>query len=249
MKYCFVFVAIFLLCVPFCAAQQKNTFEKRNFAWQGDTLPYRLIYPRNYHEGKQYPLIVFLHGSGERGSDNEAQLKQLPGIFNTEEFPCFVLAPQCPKNDVWVSFPFFPQSIKATDTLTRSTRLLLTLIKELCANLNIDTSRLYLTGYSMGGEGTFDIISRVPGMFAAAIPVCAVADTSKAVLLSQNHIWAFHGSADSVNNVIYSRLMIEALQKNGGTPKYTEYPGVGHRCWKKAYAEPDLVPWIFSQRK
>ena len=101
----------------------------------------------------------------------------------------------------------------------------------------------------MGGEGTFDLLTRRPDLFAAAVPICSVSDTARANLIYQIPIWAFHGDQDDVNNVKYSRLMIDALKKNNGTPIYTEYPGIKHNSWSKAYNEPGLFDWLFSQKQ
>jgi predicted peptidase len=247
------FIGILICCSIFCVAQPSAVFEKKMYLQQQDTLLYRILYPQHYDSTTRYPLVIFLHGSGARGNDNEAPLKNVPGVFldthNRDIFPCFIVVPQCPKRDTWVNFPDFPQSLKATDTPTTATRLVLAFITDLSSSINIDTRRIYLTGYSMGGEGVFDLIYRKPELFAAAVPICAVADTAKAAFIKGNSIWVFHGSDDQVNEVKYSRMMINALRRQGGNPLYTEYPGVGHSCWVKAYQEPDLLPWMFSHIK
>ena len=127
--------------------------------------------------------------------------------------------------------------------------MVLTLISDLISTLHIDTNRIYLTGYSMGGEGTFDMIARQPDLFAAAAPVCPVADTSNAHLIKHICTWTFHGAEDKVNDVTYSRMMVAALKRQGGDHKYTEYLGVAHRAWVNAYQEKYLLPWLFSQVK
>lgn len=247
------FLFLILLLPKFCTAQHRALFEKGIYVQQQDTLPYRILYPAQYDSSVRYPLLVFLHGSGDRGSDNEAPLHNLPGVFLSDyyraAFPCFIVVPQCGKGDAWVTFPGFPQSLKATDSPTTAARLALGLIDSLSALRSVDARRIYLTGYSMGGEGTFDLLTRRPGLFAAAAPVCPVADTAKASAIKNNHIWIFHGEADSVNEAKYSRLMIDALHRVGTNPGYTEYPGVGHSSWTVAYNEPDLIPWLFSHIK
>lgn len=253
MKIHIPLLILILCCCNFCFAQRTAVFEKNVFIQKHDTLGYRLLYPKDFDSNRLYPLVVFLHGSGARGSDNELQLSNLPDVFLEDyyrtTFPCFILVPQCPKEDTWVNFPDFPNSLKATDTLTVAAGMVLALLADLTTQWNMDSRRIYLTGYSMGGEGTFDLISRRPELFAAAVPVCPVADTAKAALIKNNNIWVFHGASDKVNDVQYSRLMIQALRWQGGNPLYTEYPGVGHQSWTKAYREPDLLPWMFSQIK
>jgi predicted peptidase len=245
--------AIILALLSIALTSKAQEFRKSIFVSGTDTLHYRLLYPSNYTPSKNYPLVLFLHGSGARGNDNEKQLTNLPASLmdsaNRTEYPSFLLVPQCPSNDVWVNFPDFPNSLEATRTPTTAGRLALALVDDLSKKINIDSRRLYITGYSMGGEGTFDLISRRPDLFAAAIPICPVADTSKANNIRHIPIWIFHGDNDKVNDVIYSRLMSAALKQAGANVKYTEYSGIGHSCWNKAYSEPGLWAWLFNQRQ
>lgn len=250
----YIFLLVFTLYFQVNAFPQKAEFEKSTYiAASKDTLPYRLLRPANQEKSKKYPLILFLHGSGARGNDNAKHLATVPKSFTDSiirlKYPCFILAPQCPSNDGWVNFPLFPQSLEATDSPTTTARLTIELTESLFFSENIDTNRIYIIGYSLGGEGTLDFISREPNLFAAAIPICAVADTSKAAVIKHIPIWVFHGTDDKVNSVEYSRMMVKSLEKAGGKPKYTEYSGVGHKCWDKAYQEPDLLEWLFTQNR
>lgn len=248
----FVKTALLLILTTNVFAQQNPSFKKELFVSSNDSLPYRLAYPVNYSNKQTYPLVLFLHGSGQRGNDNEVQLSNVAlfmDSLNRIKYPCFILVPQCPKKDVWVNFPGFPNSIAATDTPTTSAKLVLTLIGKLTKELPINKNRIYITGPSMGGEGTFDFLTRRPDLFAAAVPLCSVADTSKAKYIKHVPVWAFHGDEDNVNDVKYSRMMVAALKAAGGNPRYTEYKGVQHNCWTKAYAEPELLPWLFSNER
>jgi predicted peptidase len=242
-----------LLISSVIKAQALVSFEKKVFIAAGDTLPYRLLYPANYNKNKHYPIVVFLHGAGQRGDNNETQLTGVPKALTDSvgriKYPCFILAPQCAVKDVWVKFPDFPKNIATTREPTKSAGATLQLLNSLLKQLPIDKQRVYLTGYSMGGEGSFDFLTRRPHLFAAAAPICSVADTSKAKLIYKIPIWAFHGDQDDVNDVKYTRMMIEDLRKLGGKPIYTEYPGVKHNSWTNAYMEPGLFDWLFSQRK
>jgi predicted peptidase len=246
---------IFSLFVSFlhyaAYSQQFTMFEKRQFISNNDTLPYRLLYPQNYNPAKNYPLVLFLHGAGAWGNDNESPLKNLPKIFldslNRKKYPCFVLVPQCTKKEPWVRFPEFPHSIATPDTPTTSTRLTLELIEELKDDLPVQRKQIYITGLSLGGEGTFDFLSRAPKLFAAAVPICGIADTAKATIYRKVPLWAFHGDEDKVNDVQYTRMIISSLKKAGGKPKYTEYKGVKHNSWINAYAEPTLLKWLFDK--
>jgi len=235
-------------------SQNESFFEKHiYFSKPGDTLNYRLMRPMDCDSSKKYPLVLFLHGAGERGSDNKSQLVNGPlnlaSTLNRKLFPCYVIAPQCAKAFRWVEVDWkLPSHIQPDTTsvyLSRTMRLLDSLVKK----LNIDTNRIYITGLSMGGFGTWDAISRWPWKFAAAVPVCGGGDTAKASLIKNIPIWAFHGSDDKVVMTSRSRDMISAIKKKGGNPNYTEYPQTGHDAWKKAYADMNMYLWLFSQSK
>lgn len=234
-------------------AQSVLDYTRDVYVKSTDSLPYRLLYPLNYNKNKKYPIVVFLHGSGQRGNDNETQLigvpKRLTDAAGRSKYPCFIFVPQCSRKDVWVKFPNFPAGLETTVLATPSAGLALAKLDLLIKNLPVDPKRIYVTGYSMGGEGAFDFLTRRPNLFAAAIPICSVSDTAKAKLIYKTPIWAFHGDQDDVNDVKYSRLMISALENQKGKPKYTEYPGVKHNSWTKAYEEPALFDWLFSQKK
>lgn len=234
-------------------AQQIVPYTKNMYRTGKDSLPYRLLYPLHYNKHKKYPIVLFLHGAGQRGTDNEAQLTGVPKMLTDsagrEKYPCFIFVPQCAKNDVWVKFPGFPESLQTTALPTSSAQATLAVLDLLIKQLPIDRKRVYITGYSMGGEGSFDFLTRRPQLFAAAIPICSVSDTARAKFIYKIPIWAFHGDQDDVNNVKYSRLMIAALKKYNGTPNYTEYPGIKHNSWSKAYNEPGLFDWLFAQKR
>jgi predicted peptidase len=219
------------------------------------SLPYRLFIPDNYDKSKTYPLVLFLHGAGERGTDDSLQLLGNNGAAvwadpkNQSTNPCFVLAPQCPRNEQWVDTPwglgsYSIESVKVSDEILMVMDILNALRKE----FNIDATRIYCTGLSMGGYGTWDINLRYPDVFAAALPVCGAGDPSKANLIVNKPIWAFHGDQDNTVPVAAAREMIQALKNAGGSPKYSEYPGVGHFAWEPAYAESTLISWTFGQR-
>jgi predicted peptidase len=234
--------------------EEKGVFLKKIFTSQSSgSIPYQFLIPENSSEDKQYPLLVFLHGAGELGNDNSSQLVSFPRHFitgqNKQDYPAFIIAPQCPVTDAWASFPGYPSSARTSSEPTNATRLTLELIDELLLKYNIDKHRVYVTGISLGGEGTFDIVSRRPDLFAAAVPICGIADVERASSVKAVAFWVFHGEMDEINPVKYSRLMVQALKDEGASPKYTEYPGAGHSIWDRAYNEPGLFPWLFSQQK
>jgi predicted peptidase len=222
---------------------------------QGQTLPYRLFAPNGYDPAKQYPLVVFLHGASARGNDNERQLDG-PGQWGTSAFvsddvqqkhPAFVLAPQANRSDThWVDQWRANPSRNPADK--EPLELVVELIDALPQEFSIDPGRVYITGLSMGGFGAWIAISRYPHRFAAAVPVCGGGDPT-AIGETTAKVWAFHGGADRLVPPQRSREMIEALRRAGADPRYTEYPGVGHSAWERAYQEPDLLDWLFTQRR
>jgi predicted peptidase len=223
----------------------------------GQKLPYRLLTPEKIEPGKRYPLVLLLHGIGERGADNDKQLLWGAGEFvkpeNRRKYPCFVVVPQCPLTALWVPgelkdllAPKFALSKKPSEPMA----LVLKLIGKLVAkDLPVDKSRVYVTGLSMGGFGTWDLIERRPNFFAAAIPICARGDLAQAAKLKNLPIWAFHGDADPIVPVKFTKEMVAAIRKAGGSPKMTIYPGVGHNSWSATYADPAVLAWLFAQKK
>lgn len=215
---------------------------------QGRTMPYRLYIPENYDKQKKYSLVLYLHGGGGRGDDNRKQIEggnsYIVDMFVSRstqaKYPSIVVIPQAP-DEGWVG----------VDTITPTSylSLVLELIRELESSYSIDVNRRYVLGQSMGGLGTFALLTMQPNMFAAAVPVCGGGDESKAARIAHIPIWAFHGELDQAVRVDRSRNMIAALTKAGGKPKYTEYKGEGHAVWTRVVLEPELLPWMFSQNR
>jgi predicted peptidase len=256
-----LFLCLLLFSSTFLPAQNKDLFEKQLFIQGEDTLRCRILTPINFSTSKKYPLIVFLHGSGERGNDNEKQLIWGAEFFldsiSRSNYPAIVVFPQCPENVSWSNN--LRTNVKDSlggfkaDTLAplkKPANLVLQFIDTLLAHGSIDKHRVYLGGLSMGGFGTFELLWRRPDLFAAAFPICGGGSPEKtSKYASKLPIWVFHGDSDPVVPVGNSRLMVKALQSTGAKVKYTEYPGVSHDSWKNAFLEPDLMSWIFSQRK
>jgi predicted peptidase len=221
----------------------------------GKKLPYRIMQPEGYSADgtAQYPLVVFLHGAGERGTDNVKQLvhgtKEFAKPESRKKYPCFVIAPQCPEGKRWVEVEWTLPSHQQLPEDSESAKLTLELISALQKEFRIDPKRLYITGLSMGGFGTWDLVTRHPDMWAAAVPVCAGGDEATADKISKLPVWAFHGDKDTVVIPARSRNMIAAMKKTGGKPLYTEYPNVGHNSWDAAYADPKMMEWLFSQKR
>ncbi len=231
----------------------EKLLEAKTFTQGKASLSYRLLRPATIDKEKTYPLVIFLHGAGERGKDNKAQLKHGVGDFASEErrkkSPCFLIAPQCPTNRKWVEVDWSAPSHDTPAEASEPGKLLLDLIERTCQELPIDRKRIYLTGLSMGGYGTWDLMARKPGLFAAGIPVCGGGDEKKADKLVKIPIWVFHGDKDGAVKVERSRNMVAALEKAGGKPDYTEYPGVGHDSWSRTYSDAKVLDWLFAQKK
>lgn len=256
----FVFIGCIAKDTP-GLSQDKSLFEKETFmSSSGEVLPYRILMPLDFDKNKKYPVVLFLHGAGERGDNNEAQLTHGISTFLTEkhrtEYPCIVIAPQCPTEGYWSSAKFtretypidfdFDYSYEITPALDAAIRLLNSYLEEEF----VDISRVYITGLSMGGMGTFEAVGRFPKLFAAAVPVCGGGDTtSYNEETAQVPFWIFHGDADGVVPVSNSQNMYARLVELGAQVIYKEYPGVNHNSWEEAYNEDTLLPWIFSKKR
>ncbi len=235
---------------------QVSLFDKNIYASKtGDSLPYRFFSPDYNTTNRKYPLVIFLHGSGERGNNNEAQLKWGVMNFVSNEnmrlHPTYILAPQCPENLTWDNIELNGKNkehkLAAQPSLPM--KLLIELIKECVQKYPIDTNRIYITGLSMGGYGTFDALERYPNLFAAAVPVCGGGDTSKAKLFAHVPIWIFHGAEDGAVPTSHSQNMLKALTDQGAYPGYTQFPEIGHFSWNAAYSNDLMMEWLFKQTK
>ncbi len=250
-----LFLVLWLFaCISNAFSQPSRFSIEKYISASGDTLRYRQLFP-DADTLRKYPLVVFLHGSGERGNDNDAQLKWGVSNFASDQMmkshPAFVIAPQCPENASWSNFSREKNGTKLflQPTPSKPMDLLIALVRKLAKTLPIDTNRIYITGLSMGGYGTFDAIERFPNLFAAAVPVCGGGDVTKAPLISHIPIWIFHGAEDPSVNPILSLDMIFALTKAGAHPGFTQYPEVGHFSWIAAYTDQLMIDWLFRQHK
>lgn len=234
--------------------KEKNDFKKGMlFDSTGNSQPFRILFPQNFDTSKYYPVIIFYHGSGERGIDNEKQLLHVSNLFLSDEFQkgyqAFVLLPQCPEEFKWVDADWTADFNILTDKMTEPLRLSKILLEKISTVYKTDTTKYYAIGMSMGGFGVWDIISRYPDLFAAAIPICGGGDINYAEKIKNVPIWAFHGEKDKLVKVSRSRDMINAIKDAGGNPKYTEYNNTGHGSWVNAFAEPGFFKWLFSKQR
>jgi predicted peptidase len=253
-------IIIGLLAMQTVLAQSEQ-YEKRIYVNGKDTLRYRVLFPQDYNASKQYPLVVFMHGSGERGNNNDDQLKHGSKLFTDsavrKKYPALVIFPQCGRDDFWarikrslnkdslggIEFP-------TTEPMGKGLNLVSLLLDSLVTTKKADPRKVYIGGLSMGGMATFELLWRKPGFFAAAFPICGGGNPETAKLYGRKFpIWVFHGSSDPSVRVANSRLMVNALKAARAKVKYTEYPGVGHNSWDNAFAEPDLLRWLFKQKK
>jgi predicted peptidase len=229
----------------------EKKFEARTY--KGDwVMHYRLFRPQA--TGK-LPLAVYLHGSGGQGDDN---LKQLGfgNIFGTrvwllpenqKNFPCYVLAPQTDRG--WNRYDFSKEPASELPGFGDGARLALEIVDALCHEFPIDEQRIYVMGQSMGGAGTWNVITNRPQFFAAAVVCCGSVSPDDGTGSIATPLWNFHGDSDKTVPVSTSRDRMAARRKAGGHPLYTEYAGVDHNVWEWAFTEPELPKWLFAQRR
>jgi predicted peptidase len=233
-----------------------DRFEAHTFTGKdGHAMPYRLFRPGKLDAGPTYPLVVFLHGSGGLGIDNRKQFTggNLVGSrvwaldANQARQPVFVIAPQTDQG--WGERLDPKATAQSSDGIAPGAELLFELLDSVLPTLPIDHKRIYVTGQSMGGYGTFYVVMKRPDLFAAAVPVCGGGIPAQANKFRGVPLWAFHGNADPVVPVQRSREMVEAIRAVGGSVTLTEYEGVGHNSWEFAYSEPELLSWLYAQHK
>jgi predicted peptidase len=241
-------------------AQDKSEFLKATLVEGEDTLNYRILYPENFNPAEKYPLLLFLHGAGERGDDNEKQLVHGSSLFlnqeNRDNFPAIVIFPQCPKSEYWAKADIVRSSegnsfeFDYSGEPNKSLGLVMKMVKRYSKNHFVDQERLYVGGLSMGGMGTFEILSRMPNTFASAFAICGAGNPySVGNYAKKVDLWVFHGAKDDVVDPEYSEEMVQALKEAGADIKFTLYPEANHNSWDPAFAEPELLTWLFSNSK
>jgi len=261
LSFCFPLLAVSLGTASRAAARTQETgFLDRTLSLHGATYKYQVFVPDNWSPKKKWPIILFLHGAGERGNDGLLQTDVgLPRAIREtrSRFPTIVVIPQC-LTDHWWSEPGMEEvSLGALAAATKE--------------FKGDPKRTYLTGLSMGGYGSWALATQYPGKFAAIVPICGGIVTPQSLLkafpelaknslpddpksgdyvaqkIAKTPVWIFHGADDDTVPVEGSRKIYAVLKAAGANVRYTEYPGVGHNSWDKAYAEPELMPWLLSK--
>jgi len=249
-----VLVAGLALAEPPAGALQEQTVEVA-----GKERRFRLLTPLAAPQDapSPAPVILFLHGSGERGTDNLAQLRHFPEKMAQPEwrakYRCFLIAPQCEPDKQWVDAPWGDkQSKPMAAEPSEMLRVAIAALEKVRAEHTaaIDPARIYLTGLSMGGYGTWELAMRHPDWFAAAAPICGGGDEARAGRLASLPVWAFHGKDDTVVWPERSERLVAAVSKAGGKAKLSLLPGVGHDAWSPAYdPKSGLLDWLFAQKR
>lgn len=220
------------------------------------SLNYRLFVP-DMCDTQKYPLVLTLHGGAQRGNDNQSQLEDIALAFiskkNQTRFPCFVLSPQCPNNTQWLNVKHrtmpFDHYNQSEVPESEEMKMIIEVISDLSRTQNIDTSRIYVIGFSMGSSGTWDIITRHPEVFAAAVPISGVSDLRTAEKIKNVRVWAFHGLNDNISPVRLNMEMQKAINDAGGSCKLTIFKNQGHGCFNSALKYPGFMEWLFLQKK
>jgi predicted peptidase len=218
----------------------ESNHQARTFHWRGrqpGELHYLLYLPKGYDEHKQrlWPFVLFLHGAEERGNDLQAVTHHgIPRhIREGQDFPFIAVSPQCPAGVWW----------------TERASILIGLVDDIAGSYAVDANRIYCTGMSMGGFGTWTLAIANPYTFAAIVPICGGGDPLQVCKIRHVPVWDFHGDQDSVVPIKFSESMVNALKACGGNVRYTVYPGVGHDSWTETYANPEVYSWMLAQSR
>ncbi|PWS26783.1 phospholipase [Pedobacter yonginense] len=256
-----IFLTICLLVLGFASkAQDFNKYEKGSFIKGKDSIYYRILFPENFNPAEKYPVVFFLHGSGERGNDNEKQLTHGGALFLKEDvrknFPAIIVFPQCPANDFWANinnskYESGKRKISFVEggEPTKAMHALVGMVKDFLKKPFVNKEQLYVGGLSMGGMGTFELLRRKRNTFAAAISICGGDNTNNIKKYQKVPLWIFHGAKDDIVDPAFSMAIAERLKTVGDEVKFTLYPNANHNSWDSTFAEPELLPWLFSHKK
>ena len=252
------FILVLALLATCGMLRAQDSFERAVYVSPtGDSLLYRYLRPENEQADKKYPLVLFLHGAGECGTDNEKQLDHGGQMWlnpvNREKHPAFVLFPQCPSDGYWAYMArptsFMPAEMPVEVPLSPIFQAVKELLDTYLARPEVDKSRIYVMGLSMGGMGTFDMAVRYPDIFAAAIPICGSVNPERLKAAKQVKFRIFHGDADDVVTPEGSRQAYKTLKTVGADVEYIEFPGCNHGSWNPAFNYPGFMDWLFAQKK
>lgn len=253
-------LGMLILLIFHCQLNAQN-WQYASFNDKNGSLPYRFLLAEKTSVNKKIPLLIFLHGAGERGSDNQKQLIHGSDFFadavQSGQHPAMIIFPQCPEEDYWANIEREKQnngsqtfSFIAEDIPTKSMQLLINLIDSLVQLDYIDNKQIYLGGLSMGGMGTFELLWRRPEAFAAAFPICGGGNPETVKAYNpETAVWIFHGGADPVVSPEYSSSMFKSMQQAGMHVKLNLYPDYGHNVWDAVFQDQEFLEWLFSKRK
>ncbi len=254
MKKTLLIILAFFFALPLFA---QESYLYGSFSHDGKTLPYRYLEPQNIRSNKKYPVVLFLHGAGERGIDNEAQLLHCSGQFLNpeiqEKYPAYVFFPQAPEGAFW-SIPdrlteLSQDMFASVNEPSWQLQTIKAMVDSIIQLPHVDPKRVYIMGISMGAMATYELCWRYPHLFAAAVPICGGADINRLASAACIHWRIYHGDADKVVSVTFSRTAYKALKQAGAKIIYREFAGCTHNSWNPAFNDPDLFPWLFKQKR
>ncbi|MET3114254.1 putative peptidase [Pedobacter sp. CG_S7] len=259
-KQQFLLLLIIILCGSQVKAQDLSKYDKGSFIKGKDSISYRILYPENYNPAQKYPVVFFLHGSGERGSDNESQLVHGGELFLRtnirKQLPAIVVFPQCPKNDYWSNVQINAGQtgknrfeFKKRGKTTAAMHALIGMIDDILKKPYIDKKQVYVGGLSMGAMGTYELLRRKRKTFAAAFAICGGDNIANVKKYKSIPLWIFHGGKDDVVSYEFSKEISDHLKIIGKEVKFTLYAEANHNSWDAAFAEPQLLPWLFAHKK
>lgn len=240
MKSKLFFIAILIVAINFLGCSNssvvkmnegKQTAQSFEGKYQKEVkLNYLLYLPKDYEQKDKVPLLLFLHGAGERGDNLELVKVHGPAklVEQGKDFPFVIVSPQCPKDQRW----------NPAD--------LIALLGHIISKYKIDESRIYVTGLSMGGNGTWKLAAEIPNRIAAIIPICGWGDPFAATMMGKLPVWVFHGAKDVVVPLKSSEEMVEVMKRNGGEVKFTVYPEANHDSWTETYNNPEIYEWLLK---
>lgn len=252
MKIVISLFACLLVTAALAAEEKKVSFDAEVYAGhKGEKMPYRLLKPEGYDKAKKYPIVLFLHGWGERGTDNKAQLKIFGSVFTKAEirkkYPCFAIAPQA--NGSWIEKPDFEKPILLSKKPTANLTMAVEIVTSVEKKYSTDPSRVYVLGYSNGACGVWELLERIPTKIAAAVPMAGAGDPAHVAGAKGVAIWAFHGEKDPTIPIARMMELMSALKAVHAAPLYTIVPKGGHWDAKsKGLSNPEVIPWMFAQQ-
>ena len=250
-----IVLTFILMSYMYVHSQDFSLYEKRVFKYKKETLSYRILYPKDYDINKEYPLVLFLHGAGERGSDNEKQLSHGASLFldsiQRNDYPAIVIFPQCPAEKTWspriINYVDNERVFSFKKKALRPSFLVKKLMNEVRKKEAVNKNEIYIMGLSMGAMGTFDMCMRHPRFFRAAVAICGGADNEQLRKIKHMPIRIYHGDKDDVVSVKHSRTAYEKLKSLGANVEYIEYKDINHESWNNAFQEEDFLIWLYEK--